>query len=385
MFRSLLIVAGFGLLALFPLWEAATRWLPDQPLDEKRLPVPEPRWQTSPNLRTYLTGWQDWFDDRYAGRNLLIRLKTQLDYSLFSYSDKIYIGADGWLFYRSVYDDKISAEQEYTRPVADNIMAQFRHLRLWLGARGITLILIDVPLKDVFYSEMLPASAPRLPAPSVEDKIRHRLHDETGAVCIDAAAVLNTVKRERPVFHRTDFHWNDPAAFAVAQDTVDQMAWLLGDPALGWRLRLEIEKRPNSGGEAAFMPLLRPVTEESLFVTPTWKEAPADVTYYQAPFEYVHVLRSPPSRMLPPVVILGDSFFDGMIRSGFAEHFSALYRARIYNSTFQDVLLHLPRGTRFMVVEFIETAIGPVSSPLDFEALDRSFPVPAMATGQPSK
>jgi hypothetical protein len=383
MFRSLLIVLGFGLLTLFPAWEWATGWLPDPPLDEKRLPAPEPRWQSAPSLNAYLAGWQDWFDDRYAGRNLLIRLKTQLDYSLFSYSDRIYIGREGWLFYRSVFDGEIQMQQSYTPAVVDRVIDEFRHLREWLQARGITLVLVDIPLKDNYYAAMLPASAPRLPSPSVSVEIRRRLGAETGAACIDAAGILGALQAERTIFHRTDFHWNDPAAFVVAQATVNRMARLAGNPALGWRLRLEIETRPNSGGEAAFMPLLRPVTEQSLFVKPTWVEAPADLTLYQPPFEYIRRLHSPHPPLLPPVVVMGDSFFDGMIRCGFCEHFSAVYRARIYGSTLQQVLLHLPRGTRFMLVEFIEPGIQPLTLPLDFAALDRAFPVPAAKAVRP--
>jgi hypothetical protein len=200
------------------------------------------------------------------------------------------------------------------------------------------------------------------------------LREETGSEWIDSTAILTGLKAERPVFHRTDFHWNDPAAFMVAKATVDRMAALLGKPALGWRLKLEIEGRPSSGGEASFIPLLRPITETALFVKPTWTEAPADTRFDQAPFEFVRRLQDPAAAVLPPVVVFGDSFFDGMYRSGFCEHFSAVYRARIFHAPLQDVLRILPAGTRFMVVEFIETAANAFAAPIDYAALDRIAP-----------
>jgi len=382
MLRSLVIILGFGLLTLFPAWERATHWLPDPPLDEKRLPIPEPSWRASPSLERYLMAWQDWFNDRYSGRNLLIRVKTQLDYSLFSYSDRIYIGRDGWLFYRNVLDAKVAMQVSYTPEVVDRVVSHFRRLDEWLAARGIYLVIVDNPLKDSFYPEMLPSSAPLPPSPSVSDEIRQRLRGETGALFIDVTGILERLKSVRPVFHRTDFHWNDPAAFVVAEDTVDRMAALLGPSAPRWRIRLEVETKPNSGGEASFMPLLKPVTEESLFVRQTWKEAPASVSYYKGPFEYVHVLNSRSPGVLPPVVVMGDSFFDGMVRSGFAEHFSAIYRARIYKATLQDTLAGMPRGTRFVIVQFIESDIGPLTIPLDYRALDKAFP-PSSASFPP--
>ena len=376
MFRPLLIVVAFGLLLLFPAWEAATHWLPDPPLDEKRLPVPEPDWHASPNLKSYLLGWQDRFNDRYAGRNLLIRLKTQIDFSVFSHADRIYIGRDGWLFYRSTLDGKVAMDAVIPQ-VIDGFVAQVRTLREWLAARGIHLVIIDNQLKDAFYPEMLPASAPRVPSPSHYDEVLRRLRKETGAIVVDTNGILRDLKRERPIFHRTDFHWNDPAAFAVAKDAVDRMAASVGKPSLGWHHRLEIELGPNSGGEAAFMPLLRPATEQSLFVRKNWTDATADMWNYRAPFETIRRMCNPHPPVLPTVVVMGDSFFDGIVRCGFAEHFAAVYRARIYAATLQQVLENLPPDTGFVVVQFIETEIPTMAAPLDFKALDRARPAAA--------
>ena len=376
MLRSLFVVIGFGLLVLFPAWEAVTRWLPDFPLDEKRLSVPPPQWHSSPALKNYLMGWQKWFNDRYAGRNLLIRLKTQLDYSLFSYSDRVYIGRDGWLFYRSVLDEERPALESWRPSDIDGLILQFRNLRIWLAARNINLVIIDNPLKDTFYPEMLPLSAPKFPSPSRGEEIRNRLRAETGALVIDTTGILSEVKRERPIFHRTDFHWNDPAAFAVAKDTVNRMAGLARMPSRGWRIKLEIEKRPLSGGEASFMPLLRPVTETALFVRPSWNNADSAYAFNQGIFEYVQRLRSPPVPLLPTVVVFGDSFFDGMARSGFGEHFTSVYRVRTFSASLQATLEHLPPDARFVVIESIETGLGLFTIPLDFAALDRAFPKP---------
>jgi hypothetical protein len=293
-------------------------------------------------------------------------VKTQLDYSLFAYSDRVYIGADHWLFYREVIDVGKPAVQGYSDAEVDGIVEQFRRLNRWLTERGVTLVILDNQLKDVFYPEMLPPGAVRLPAPSRYDAIRGRLRRETGAVFMDSTEILRKLQPERLVFHRTDFHWNDPAAFEVSRQLVDRLAALMGPPAAGWHVRLEIERRRVSGGEAAFMPLLRPIEEDALYVRKTWDDSNADVVLDEGGFSCIQRQHVVLPNALPPVVVLGDSFFDGMVRSGLPEHFAAVYRARLNDTSLQQVLNAFPADARFMIVQFIETVVGQFSIPLDF-------------------
>jgi hypothetical protein len=309
-------------------------------------------------------GWQFWFNDRYAGRNLLIRLKTQIDYSVFSYSDRIYIGRNGWLFYRSVLDVGKPTIDQLPDASYDQIINNIKDLNQRLASRGVRLLVMDNELKDEFYSEQLPASVSRRPVSPRYHKLRARLAKETGAEYVDPSAILHALKAQRSVFHKTDFHWNDPAAFAVAQAVVDRIAKLAGPPYQGWRWPLEITYAPNSGGEAAFMPLIWPATETALFVKKTWPDLPRDYRGPDTPFEFsvVHKVEDP--ALLPGIVVFGDSFFDGMLRSGFAEHFQSIHRARIYQATLDQVLDALPKNTKFFLLQFIETSTPSYTIPL---------------------
>src|SRR5579862_2924795 len=49
----------------------------------------------------FAVGLNKWFDDRVGFRDLLIRAKNQVDYSLFHVSKKVWLGFDGWLFIRN--------------------------------------------------------------------------------------------------------------------------------------------------------------------------------------------------------------------------------------------------------------------------------------------
>ncbi|HET9353306.1 MAG TPA: hypothetical protein VFO32_04865, partial [Sphingomicrobium sp.] len=71
------------------------------PVDEHRTasPLPSPRLLLKANSE-FVDGLNKWFDDRAGFRDLLIRTKNQIDYSVFSTSRKVYVGSNGWLFER---------------------------------------------------------------------------------------------------------------------------------------------------------------------------------------------------------------------------------------------------------------------------------------------
>ena len=368
MSSKLLIIAGFCLLTLLPVVQWCTGILPDAPLTENRSPVPAPDWRKRSSMQNYLMGWQDWFNDRYSGRNFLIRLQTQLDYSAFSYSDRVHIGRDGWLFYRSVLDVQKPAVERMTSVHNDEVIANLKKLNDWLASRGVRLIIMDNQLKDTFYSENLPASVPARPRVPGYHRLRARIARETGAEFIDSTMVMAALKPSRQIFHKTDFHWNDPAAFAVSKAVVDRIAQLAGPGHQGWRWPLEISSRTYSGGEAAYMPLLIPVNETALFVNKTWPDLPRTYNENDGPFEFSLTHNGEDATLLPGIVVFGDSFFDGMTRSGFAEHFHSLHRARCYHATISQVLASLPSDCRFFLLQYIETGVGLLTIPLTLPA-----------------
>ena len=71
------------------------------PLEERRAlsPLPPLRLLLGTN-GDFAAGLNAWFDDRVGFRDLFIRAKNQIDYTLFDTSKKVWIGSDGWLFDR---------------------------------------------------------------------------------------------------------------------------------------------------------------------------------------------------------------------------------------------------------------------------------------------
>ena len=105
----------------------ATLWHPHflvvQPVDEHRTPARFP----APSLLldgggAFATQLNKWFDDRVGVRDLLIRTKNQIDYSLFHTSRRVYVGRDGWLFEHATF---LSAAAIRAGIVPFSVLSQF--------------------------------------------------------------------------------------------------------------------------------------------------------------------------------------------------------------------------------------------------------------------
>jgi hypothetical protein len=351
-------LALFLLLLLLPGLQMATGAVRIAPLDENRDRASFPAAAALRHPASYVAGVLAWFDDHYGFRDFLIRTKTQVDYSVFGASDRLHIGRDGFLFYRSIIDTSEVQVEALTDEQLDRGVQTFARLRDWCSARGIHLVVQTQQLKDKFYPEELPREAQFARKRHRFDDFRAKLAALPGITYLDTTPQLMALKQLQPIYHKTDFHWNDPAAFVAAERLVNTIAAREGQALPFWTPKLRIVKRPLSGGQALFMPLFRPPTEMALFVDPDWDDSAILWNAHVPPFEWEGSARNPGQRrLLPPTVVFGDSFVGGMRQSGLVSHFADFRYARLYGPTFEDVQRALPPDTKYLVVEFIEVSL----------------------------
>jgi len=349
---KLFFVILFFFLLLLPSIQNATGLVSIKPVEESRRKAEMP----NPAVKNFLSdrgnmGRQllSWYDDRYGFRDLLIKLKTQIDYSVFSKSDRIHIGQDGWLYYRNVLDNqKPQVERQPTAAIQD-YYEKLRSLSRYLRERGITMVVLRMPLKDVIYPEFLPATVPCYPEQRNADLLSKLLNSSEDIIGIDVTAKLKALKPSLQIFHKTDFHWTDPAGFHIARDLVNLLYRLEGNQGTLWNHELRIVRMQLSGGQAREMPLLKSPEEVSIFNEKTWE----DTTIYQKGTPPLReILRSKTEvrgPLLPITVIKGNSFFDALLRSGFPNYFSELYICD--SNDFTDVIRNLPKGCKYLIVQ----------------------------------
>ena len=352
----------FGLVLVTPGLLTITDTPLTKPLEENRLREKLPQLSSCE-----ITGFDEcfkkidgWFNDNYRPRDLLTKLKTQIDYSVFSTSDKVHIGSDHWLYYRSTMDVQKVVAERLPQAVFDGLLADIDALGRYLQHRGIQLIVLPIPLKDVIYPEHLPSSSPNLPQNSRYQQLRHWLAGNTSIMTIDAFDFLNGRKQQAYAFHKTDFHWNDPAGFLFGEKLVNEL-WhkQSGEATPLWDQRLTVEERTYSGGQANFLPLLSTPTERGLFLDQTWEPPRGQYDFKPANefWSYTYDGTGDERGRLDDLVVIGDSFFDALHRSGFDSYFAAVHRSEVQPDRFAEVYANIPEGTRYLIFEFIESSI----------------------------
>ena len=65
------------------------------------------------------------------------------------------------------------------------------------------------------------------------------------------------------------------------------------------------------------------------------------------------------------MAVLGDSFFDGLLRSGITFEFEKVYRASWNQVRLSEFLAKLPPDCRYVMIEFIEASVAGFSDLAD--------------------
>jgi hypothetical protein len=354
-------VAVFFVLLLLPLLQMLRPMVKIRPLDEKRVLTPFPN-----IIARYAQGdgrisdpINQWFDDHVGFRLLFIRIKNQIDYSLFGYSSKVLIGRKGWLFVPGFIDGKIANARAGASKEAA-LRSQFVALAAYLSRRNIRLVLVSNPIKATVYPQFLPTDTPYFSTDDAFQNIRGFLKRETGWIYVDGEDVLADCKPYQ-LFYRQDIHITMPAAYCLAKEIVSRIAVAEGKPATFWDPKFTYHRVGGEyGGLVSFMSLLKDPTEvydvaDQFFrlgqPTPEGSFVDDPQHFFESIYRTSPAFR--PDR-LPPTVLYGNSFTDFYLSAGMPFQFQDLYRVRSNGIPVEDMLRRIPPGTRYVVVQFLE-------------------------------
>jgi hypothetical protein len=340
------------------------------PLEERRQPHPFP----APNLLLqanggFAGGLNAWFDDRAGFRDLFIRTKNQIDYSLFGTSRKVYVGKDGWLFGR--WDPDPIDHLDPAEMTA--LEGRFVTLASMLREHGIRLIVIGYPDKSQIYPEMAPPEMPLLSPESNHDKLRQFLKSQSTLIFIDAEAILKAEKSRSDLhlYSKTDMHVTQAGQLPVVKEIVAQIAHAEGRSDIQWNEHFKLTlAMVGPGNEGRFLAPLVPIEEKGLpYFDGSFSiggKEPDGTWYLPDP----HVLdraddgvgrafdwefRSRPElcpQRLPGMVLFGNSFSDAYWALGLHRYFCFIRRARDPMSRFKLFYETMPEGTKYFIFEY---------------------------------
>ena len=214
---KLFFIIIFLIFLLGPYVQKRRHFMPDYALTENRLKTSRPKELRLllANGGVYARKYEEYYNDNYGLRDLFIRLKNQLDFSVFRQSGKVVVGREGWLFYKSVVEELISIEKAPPHSLI-TLYSRLERLNRHLLDRGITLVMLPCPMKNTIYPEMLPSNAARRLHPTGFERYREFLKQHPEIICLDPHDLLVRIKGSFNVYHQTDFHWTDPAGSSCA-------------------------------------------------------------------------------------------------------------------------------------------------------------------------
>jgi len=165
-------------------------------------------------------------------------------------------------------------------------------------------------------------------------------------------SLVQALKHRFRVFHKTDFHWTDPAAAYAAKELVDTLGKHAGLGPL-WDQPIELATGTKiDGGEMRAMGLLWPRAEEGLLLEETGIRKPrGSLVAHTNANNWTFAVDEPSEpKLLPPTVIFGDSFADALDRAGWLVYFRRLQK--FYNWDVGKRYHEIPQDTRFVILQF---------------------------------
>jgi hypothetical protein len=355
------VVAFFTLLALPPL-QALVPLVKIKPLEEKRrfTPVPDVFGKFLRGDRSVSADINAWFDDHIGFRPLLVRIKHQIDWSVFDHADKVLVGRNGFLYSRGFVNASIRIERRGEN-LARRIHARLQALARYLAKRDIRLIILSNPMKSSVYPQFLPSEAPSRPRVTQYELLRKYLQ-RAEWTHLDGQELLSKCG-DYVYFHYMDIHNTPPIPYCYAKELVRAIAEAEHRPS-PWNEEFKFEPVTiRSGDLVDFLELFSLPGAQSYFpnkIYDTKRPFPEGTFAFEPAKGYpwiYHANEAHRAGKLPRTVLFGNSFSDHFLSAGIFKYFEDFYRGWGTGVEFNDVLPNLPPGTRYFIFQFWEPLI----------------------------
>ena len=158
---------AFSILFVLILLSPAAVWLiqPNFGIEVQRIGLKPPRLDGRALFNdTYYRSFDQYFNDSFSLRSLLIFAKRWLDYRLFHMTDakEVHVGTDGWLYSRLSIDDYRKEACSEKQNIEQLVLALHATERL-VAATGRRFYFIVAPNKSTIYPEYV-GSLPQSPS-----------------------------------------------------------------------------------------------------------------------------------------------------------------------------------------------------------------------------
>lgn len=199
---------------------------------------------------SFQTAYANWFNQRFALRDLFIKLNNQLYYSLFdkSYMGDVLIGKNRQLYGRGYVDEYCGIRLPLPESEQQELVRRMETVQQLLQQRGISFVVLVTPSKPDVVPQDLPDNycAGRTLRPRNYDRMLP-LMQAAGIHVVDTQQLILQQQRtgEWPLFPRGGLHWNSLGASGAVNALLERIAQLRGLPAGGLQLQsVKLGDRP---------------------------------------------------------------------------------------------------------------------------------------------
>ena len=142
-------------------------------------------------------------------------------------STQVLLGKEDWLFYKTTEDgDPISDYQginHYDEATMQAVADKLKNERNQFANYGIDFYILSIPNKSSVYPEYMPDTIERKDTTSRTDLLMKYLEENTDLNVVDAKPTLVKAKKKKPVYYKSDTHFNQIGAFVTVQALKDKI------------------------------------------------------------------------------------------------------------------------------------------------------------------
>lgn len=267
---------------------------------------------------------------------------------------QVVVGKEGWLYYTGEQNlDSYQCSRPFTPEelnlAADNLL----EIQQKLAERGIPFILAIAPNKESIYPEYLPKSVQKLGTTCPLDQLLETLESRGVHTVIDFRPVLLEAKKTRPVYFRTDTHWNLYGAYLANAEIVRAMQASFPELVIPTIEQYDLVPETTSGDLARLLAVSPLPEEQTIVLKPKFPLMAQSVS----PDDDFTIYTEVPGSSLPRAAIFRDSFSNSLIPY-LSEYFS---RAVFQRSSTVDFDLIDREKPDVVILEMAERYVGKLS------------------------
>lgn len=315
----------------------------------------------------------NYFNDRFAFRDLMIRIKNEMNYRIYHIADgtaRLYISKDGYMEEEGIFTAQAESEN-FSDDDIEGLKNTVMDIKSYLKAHGADFYFMIAPQKNEVFPEWYTDVPVCRPDENIYQKVCRifRNDEDIKDSFVDVLPVLREAQSEYPVYYKTDFHWNSYGAASAFKQVIERIALSHGIQ-LDMKERFSVYTDRFLGGLVLnHFPAFSDWSEEGIFTRPVssspFTESDSE-SETESPNHAYHWINSKEDCQLGRLLLIGDSYTAYMIwgNSGILDDFSEVYFVDINDQNFDSCIVNYASLADYVVFERIENLLPDIEKML---------------------